>query len=117
MTENQSSRSQDQPEKVAEVFIGSPPPRLRSLRPGETPTELAAAIGLTRCPECNEFKGTCMAEGGEVRLLCICDGIACKRCGKTNIRRPISDYFNEADGRIWHSPYFMGWVPCGECRK
>lgn len=102
--------------REAEIYIGAPPPRLRPLRPGETPAELAIAIGLARCPECHEFRGMCATEDGEVRLLCICEGILCRRCGRRNIRRPISDHFNDSDGRIWHTPYFMGFFPCADCR-
>lgn len=104
-------------QEEATILIGSPPPRLRPLRPGETPADLAAEIGLTRCPTCGEFKGACSTEDGDVELLCICDGIACRRCKRVAVRRPISDHFDEGDGRIWHTPYFMGMVPCAECRE
>ena len=43
-------------------------------------------------------------------------GITCRECGDTRIRRPISDYYNLADGRLWHVPYFVGMFPCRECR-
>ena len=44
-------------------------------------------------------------------------GITCRECGDTRIRRPISDYYNLADGRFWHVPYFVGMYPCRECRE
>lgn len=108
----------DRPEVIeSEILIGSPPPRIRPLRPGETPAQLAIELGLTRCPDCHEFKGALIREGAEVELLCICDGIKCRRCGRVAIRRPISDHFDEGGGRIWHTPYFTGWFPCRDCRE
>jgi hypothetical protein len=109
---------QDQTEVIeAQIFIGSPPPSIRPLRPSETPAQLAAELGLARCPDCHEFKGTIIRDGAEVKLLCVCDGIPCRRCKTNRIRRPISDHFNEFDGRIWHSPYFAGLLPCTSCRE
>lgn len=101
----------------AEILMGEPPPSIRPLRPGETPAELALDIGLTRCRRCGEFRGVCDTDEGETRLLCICEGIICRACKKNLIRRPISDHFNESDGRIWHTPYFVGMFPCAECRE
>jgi hypothetical protein len=103
--------------REAEIYIAAPPPSLRPLRSGETPAELASAIGLRRCGECGEFKGTCLADGEEVELLCICDGILCRRCKRNLVRRPISDHFNEADGRVWHTPSIAALIPCAACKE
>ena len=101
----------------ATIHFGTPPPRVRPLRPGETPAQLAEDIGLSRCPDCGEFRGTCATDEGETRLLCICEGITCRACKTDPIRRPNSDHFNESDGRIWHTPYFVGLFPCAGCRE
>lgn len=100
----------------AEIFTGASPPRLRPLRPGETGAELATDIGLEHCADCGEFRGTCIAEGEQVELLCLCQGIPCPRCHEGLIRRPISDHFDEETGRIWHTSWVSGMIPCRRCK-
>ena len=48
---------------------------------------------------------------------CLCDGILCSKCKKNKIHRPISNYYDPKENRIWHVPYFGGMIPCAECRK
>jgi hypothetical protein len=81
---------------------------------------------LFRCEVCGEWAGIVnwrlltsdqRSESDRFSaVLCSCDGPLCCRCGKNRIHRPISDYYNEADGRVWHVPYFAGMAPCRECR-
>jgi hypothetical protein len=40
---------------------------------------------------------------------CYCSGLVCNRCGG-RVRRPISDYYDPADGGWWHVPYFYKMV-------
>lgn len=101
----------------ATICVGAPPPSLRPLRPGETGEELALELGLTRCGECGEFRGTCSDEGEELRLLCICEGIPCRLCKRNLVRRPTSEHFGEAYGSIQHTPWFSGLIPCAECKQ
>jgi hypothetical protein len=80
-----------------------------------------APYGLVRCAACREARGW-VIEGdcGEVQLLsaaCICDGIACRSCGKGVVRRPISNRFDEPSGMVWHTPYVGRLAHCGDCRE
>lgn len=77
--------------------------------------------GLYRCSDCAQIRGRAWSAALDGELIktkstCLCEGIACRECGDTRIRRPISDYYNLADGRFWHVPYFVGMFPCRECR-
>ncbi len=73
--------------------------------------------GLERCATCGELKGTFLyADGWGAKMTpvrCICDGIACTNCSRNRIRRPTSNYYDERDGRVWHTPYFL--TICREC--
>ena len=76
--------------------------------------------GLTRCPDCGELRGTFLYRDrwGEAitPVRCICDGITCRGCGTNKIRRPISNYYDEETGRVWHTPYFGAMFTCDACR-
>jgi hypothetical protein len=83
--------------------------------------------GLTRCPVCGEYRGSTRARRTDrneppdaselddvIAVRCVCEGIPCRSCGK-KMHRPISNYYDERTGTIWHVPYFRGMFPCGEC--
>lgn len=55
---------------------------------------------------------------GEVQHLsatCICEGIPCRYCKTSKVRRPISNRFDESDGTVWHTSHFGSVSPCPEC--
>ena len=64
---------------------------------------------LRRCAECREFRAD------EHRILCLCNGLRCRRCGRLKMHRPTSSYYNERDGRLWHIPWFYAPTLCGDC--
>ena len=88
---------------------------------------------LVKCEVCSCYKGTRyvrkrkkdqdaldkeIIEEGEksMEVQCLCDGILCSKCKKNMIYRPISNYYDEETGKIWHRPYFGYLIPCAECR-
>ncbi len=73
--------------------------------------------GLLKCGKCGEYKGEATEdeEEGPLEVICICDGMLCPRCRRNKIRRPISNFFDEATNSVWHSPYFIGWALCSRC--
>lgn len=81
-------------------------------------------VRLRRCTRCGEYEGRGLVETYRtedvetVIVTCLCDGIPCRFCKKNTIHRPCSNYFDEATGRVWHVPWFVGLfaVPCEECR-
>jgi len=81
--------------------------------------------GLARRPVCNEYRGAVLKgdlppsmqrEEAAVAVLCICDGIPCRKCGTGRIHRPISNYWDEAKGGFVHCPWFSGLGTCDSCR-
>jgi hypothetical protein len=58
--------------------------------------------GLRTCETCREVRGT--SADGRVSA-CYCSGLICNRCG-ARVRRPITDYYDPADGKWWHIAYF-----------
>lgn len=71
--------------------------------------------GLTRCPECGEWRGECLdpnpnLEGTVVPVSCICENDnRCARCLESLYYRKLNaNYFDEADGQVWHVPGFSG---------
>jgi hypothetical protein len=81
--------------------------------------------GLVRCAVCHEYRGAVrnddlpparQREEAVVAVLCICDGIPCRKCRKERIHRPISNYWDEARGALIHCPWFSGQAPCKRCR-
>jgi hypothetical protein len=80
--------------------------------------------GLSRCPVCNQYRGTIgiaddsihsRKKGDSTEVQCICDGILCSRCKVNRIPRPISNQWGERGG-FGHVPYFVAMLPCKECR-
>jgi hypothetical protein len=92
------------------------------------PANLSSAAiprGLVRCEVCHEYRGAVrnddlppasQREEAVVAVLCICDGIPCRKCGKDRIHRPISNYWDEARGALIHCPWFSAQAPCERCR-
>jgi len=89
--------------------------------------------GLYRCEKCGEYKGVVKAKDldwdyyfdkpameekeEDIIASCLCDGILCPKCKKNKVRRPISNHYDIESNTIDHSPWFMGMMGCGECRK
>lgn len=78
--------------------------------------------GLRRCVQCGELKGEALVDDPwegltHVPVLCLCDGIVCRHCREGAIRRPISNYYDEQTGRVWHVPWFGYLVRCRRCRR
>jgi hypothetical protein len=78
--------------------------------------------GLVRCEACGELRGSGYAPDppdhktvSRVTVSCLCDGLICGNCGEGRIHRPISNYYDEETGKVWHVPYFMAMKPCGVC--
>jgi endogenous inhibitor of DNA gyrase (YacG/DUF329 family) len=77
---------------------------------------------LRPCPRCGELEGEAVVEDrheGIVRLpvVCICQGIPCAQCGERLVRRPISNYYDEQAGAVWHTPWLGYLSPCAICRR
>jgi hypothetical protein len=81
--------------------------------------------GLVRCEVCHEYRGAVrnddlpiasQREEAVVAVLCICDGIPCRKCETGRIHRPISNYWSEAKGALIHCPWFSAQAPCDQCR-
>jgi hypothetical protein len=77
---------------------------------------------LRRCPQCGEFKGEALVDDvwqGRVYVpvSCLCGGIVCGNCRERVIHRPISNYFDEQAGTVWHVPWFAYMVACRRCRR
>jgi len=79
--------------------------------------------GLHRCGQCGELRGrflyagTVDAEPRATEVHCLCAGIVCRSCKERAIHRPISDYYDEATGTVWHVPWFGYRLPCQVCRS
>ena len=87
--------------------------------------------GLNRCPVCGEYRGMTLARyldwndepldaselDEEIWVSCLCEGIACRRCGKNRIHRPISNSYDRETNAIRHHPSFSYMRPCDECRS
>lgn len=76
--------------------------------------------GLSKCPVCDEYKGSLgtVHEDGlslALNVTCICEGIPCCRCGVNKVHRPISNSWTERGG-LGHWPYFANMIPCPDCR-
>lgn len=76
--------------------------------------------GLVRCEQCGELKGRGITPDRwhEVVIVsCLCDGIVCSSCGESRLHRPISNYYDEANGEVIHVPYFGFMAHCQACRR
>jgi hypothetical protein len=73
---------------------------------------------LVRCEQCGELKGRSDDPRPGVRgIKCLCEGIVCRYCKQNAIHRPISDYYDEPSGIVYHVPHFGYLFPCWECRR
>jgi hypothetical protein len=73
-------------------------------------------VGLVRCPRCSQWKGGCLDpspnfENQVMTVHCLCDNNnLCAGCGHwLHDRKLNANYFNEADGMIWHVPGFCAF--------
>ena len=72
-------------------------------------------IGLTRCLRRREWRGACLDPGEQFRgqimqVHCRCQNHnRCAGCGQHLYRRRLNaNYYEPADGQIWHVPGFSG---------
>ena len=71
--------------------------------------------GLVRCGTCGEWAGECLdpsplLSGLVVRVNCRCQNeTRCAGCGRPLHEREVNaNYYNPADGQVWHVPGFCG---------
>jgi hypothetical protein len=71
--------------------------------------------GIVICPDCGDYRGECLdacpyTHGLVVRVSCYCENDnLCAYCGGKLYKRKLhANYYNTADGRIWHVPSFSG---------
>jgi len=78
---------------------------------------------LSRCPVCNQYRGTIgiadesihsRKKGDSTEVQCICDGIPCSRCKINRILRPGTNQWGERGG-FGHTSYLAAGLPCREC--
>jgi len=77
--------------------------------------------GLALCPVCHEYHGECLDpspkfQGQAMTVSCRCDNKnRCAQCGGLLSERKLNaNYYNPADGNIWHVPGFEALVhQCG----
>jgi hypothetical protein len=72
---------------------------------------------LHKCEVCGEYKGRLKKSDKYLTVYCLCDGILCCKCKRNKIHRPISNYYDEANNKIWHSPWFSYMKFCDECKN
>jgi hypothetical protein len=70
--------------------------------------------GLSRCPTCGEWRGTCLDpnpefEGRVMKVYCPCENDSrCAFCGEVFYERKVNaNYFDPRSHQIWHVPGFM----------
>lgn len=83
-------------------------------KPGDVPT------GLEKCSDCGEYRGYCvdpspLLDDLVVFAICPCQHAFCSRCGTKLELQPISNYYDQEDGNIWHVPWFGG--TCCKCGR
>ncbi len=73
-------------------------------------------LGLEQCPLCGDWKGECLDpspayQGLVVQVNCLCENDnLCARCQRSLYPRKLhSNYYNRADGEIWHVPSFCAF--------
>jgi len=117
-------------EPRASSFAPAPQPELAQPAATKTPDldtrpNLPVPPGLSRCPVCNQFRGTIgiddesvhsRKKGDSTEVQCICDGILCSRCKVNRILRPGTNSWGELGG-FGHTPYFVAGLPCRACRE
>jgi hypothetical protein len=92
------------------------PGRLRLVyrHPGEADTMSI----VEPCNACGELKGAARRGcGTPLPVLCICDGVACRRCGIGRVRRPGSTSIDAVTGVLWYTPGFSVGRPCDLCER
>jgi hypothetical protein len=69
--------------------------------------------GLLLCPVCHQYRGECLDpspvfQSRVMTVRCLCDNTnMCARCGDHLYQRKLNaNYYNPADGSIWHVPGF-----------
>jgi len=74
-------------------------------------------IGLRQCPECGDWRGRCLDpspqfEGLVMEVHCLCDNDnRCAACRELLAKRKLNaNYYNPADGGIWHWPGFIAFA-------
>ena len=79
--------------------------------------------GLSRCPVCNQYRGTIgivddsihsRKKGDSTEVQCICHGILCPRCKVNRTLRPGTNQWGERGG-FGHTSYLAVGLPCREC--
>ena len=73
---------------------------------------ISCVFTMERCAECGKFRGP-----EKSSILCFCQGLRCDRCGRRNIWRPISDFYDEEKGGFWHVPHFAVPSWCDRCMR
>ena len=110
----------------------APAPQPELAQPAATKTPdldtrpiLPVPPGLSRCPDCNQYRGTIgiaddsihsRKKGDSLEVQCICDRILCSRCKVNRILRPGTNQWGERGG-FGHTPYFVAGLPCRACRE
>lgn len=74
---------------------------------------------LLKCEKCNGYKGIVKNDGDNERVLvsCLCDGILCTECRKNNSPKPLTNYYDDETGTIWHVPHLIQHAVCKECQN
>jgi len=72
-------------------------------------------VGLQRCARCHSYRGMCLDpsenfRGQVMTVHCVCaNHNHCARCGEHLYEHRLNaNYYNPADGQIWHVPGFSG---------
>ena len=108
----------------------APAPQPELAQPAATKTPdldtrpiLPVPPGLSRCPVCNQYRGTIgiddesihsRKKGDSLEVQCICDGILCPRCKVNRTLRPGTNQWGDRGG-FGHTSYLAAGLPCREC--
>lgn len=102
---------------------------VKVISPADAPL-LPVPDGLSRCSVCGEYQGVMALkdvpdpEGhyrdenpdSPIRILCICDGVLCRRCHRNRFHKPGSRIWAERGG-IAFIPEWRDSFPCDECNE
>ena len=74
---------------------------------------------LQKCKKCGECKGVITEDEEDIYIACLCEGVLCRKCEKTMVHKPISNYFDEQNNQIIHIPSFSPCLcaGCGGSKK
>ena len=108
----------------------APAPQPELAQPAATKTPdldtrpiLPVPPGLSRCPVCNQYRGTIgisddsvhsRKKGDSLEVQCICDGILCPRCKVNRTLRPGTNQWGDRGG-FGHTSDLAAGLPCREC--